>query len=271
MLNWLIFTDLDGTLLDHDDYSFTQAIPALEKIAQFNIPLIINSSKTYAEIKDIRKKMHNHWAFAVENGAAIFLPQSNLSGYGSEFEQIILGTTFADLLKVIHALREQYGFCFTGFNDYSVQDLMQETGLDEYQAFQAKQRLASEPIKWLDSVKNLTLFKQLLERENLQLIQGGRFLHVMGQNDKSLAMAWLLSKFSQSQKKQTFALGDSENDTRMLEQADYAGVIRQVDGSYVLLNKQPERIFYAQHPAPLGWQEVMQQFFALQNIGESNE
>ncbi|NOR81504.1 MAG: HAD hydrolase family protein [Methyloprofundus sp.] len=60
MRNWLIFTDLDGTLLDHDNYRFDQAIPALEKVNRLKIPLIINSSKTYAEIKAIRQKMHNN-------------------------------------------------------------------------------------------------------------------------------------------------------------------------------------------------------------------
>lgn len=60
MRNLLIFTDLDGTLLDHDNYRFDQAIPALEKVNRLKIPLIINSSKTYAEIKAIRQKMHNN-------------------------------------------------------------------------------------------------------------------------------------------------------------------------------------------------------------------
>ena len=261
MRNWLIFTDLDGTLLDHDNYSFSQALPALEKVNRLNIPLIINSSKTYVEIKDIRQKMHNNWAFAVENGAAVFLPQGELSGDDSRMEQFILGKPLAELLNIIHRLREQGGFSFKGFYDFSVEELMMETGLTANEAVQAKQRLASEPLKWLDSVKNLTIFKQQLEAEGLQLIQGGRFLHVMGKNDKSLAMAWLLNKFTQQQKIQTIALGDSENDAKMLEQADYAGVISKDDGSYLGLNKSPERVIYSQHPASLGWQEVMDELF----------
>ena len=261
MRNGLIFTDLDGTLLDHDDYSFDQAMPALEKVNRLKIPLIINSSKTYAEIKEIRQKMHNNWAFAVENGAAVFLPQGGLSGDDSRMEQFILGRPQAELLHIIHRLREQGGFSFKGFYDYNVEELMLETGLTAKGAMLAKQRLASEPLKWLDSVKNLTMFKQQLEVEGLQLIQGGRFLHVMGQNDKSLAMAWLLNKFTRQQKRQTIALGDSENDAKMLEQADYAGVIRKEDGSYLGLNKNPERVIYSQYPAPLGWQEVMDKLF----------
>jgi len=267
MSHYLIFTDLDGTLLNHHDYSFTQALPALKKIRRLNIPLIINSSKTYAEIKEIRKQLHNNWAFAVENGAVVFSQTHSLSGNDSDMKQTILGRAQADLLEIVHALREKHSFSFTGFSDYSVAELMKETGLTKAQSVRAKQRLASEPLKWQDSEKQLILFKQELEMQDLQLIQGGRFLHVMGQNDKSKAMAWLLNKFNQ-QSKQTIALGDSQNDLSMLEQADVAAIIRKQDDSYLQLNKNSDQVVYSQHPAPLGWQEVMDQLFIKLNLGE---
>lgn len=268
MNNWMIFTDLDNTLLDHHSYSFEQALPALEKIRQLAIPLIINSSKTYAEIKDLRRQLHNNWAFAVENGAAVFLPQGNLSGYDNTMEQIILGVPRETILNVLHHLRTQQDFCFKGFADYSVAELMLETGLSEAQAEKAKQRLASEPIKWLDSQENLLIFEQALKAQGLQLIQGGRFLHVMGKNDKGQAMAWIVNKFNSQQ---TIALGDSQNDYNMLEQADYSVVIRKLDGSHLQLSKSANQVIYTQHSAPLGWQEAIDQLFAQLNIGEGNE
>ncbi len=42
----LVFTDLDGTLLNHDDYSWEAARPALEELQRQSIPLILVSSKT---------------------------------------------------------------------------------------------------------------------------------------------------------------------------------------------------------------------------------
>lgn len=47
----VIFTDLDGTLLDHETYSFAAAGEALEALTRENIPLILCSSKTRAEIE----------------------------------------------------------------------------------------------------------------------------------------------------------------------------------------------------------------------------
>ena len=37
----LVFTDLDGTLLDHDDYGFEPALPALHRLAAAQVPLVI--------------------------------------------------------------------------------------------------------------------------------------------------------------------------------------------------------------------------------------
>lgn len=269
MSNWLIFTDLDDTLLDHNDYSFTPALPALNKIRQLQIPLIINTSKTYAEVKDIRKKMHNNWAFAVENGAAVYLPGGQLSGSDDKLEQQMLGRPQIEILNTLQHLREQYNYSFKGFSDFTVAELMNQTSLTEQEAKQAKQRQASEPLKWMDSQQNLALFEQQLADQGLQLIQGGRFLHVMGNNDKSLAMAWLLNKFKQQQPQpiQTLALGDSQNDLRMLEQADFAAVIVKSNGNYLKLNNRLNQVLYSKYPAPLGWQEVMEQLFIKLNLG----
>ena len=50
----IVFTDLDGTLLD-SVYSFRKALPALKAVKEKNIPLILCSSKTRAEIEHCRK------------------------------------------------------------------------------------------------------------------------------------------------------------------------------------------------------------------------
>jgi len=71
----IIFTDLDGTLLDNSSYSFEAALPALQLIKEKNIPLIICSSKTRKEIEHYRKKLYNLHPFISENGGGIFIPK----------------------------------------------------------------------------------------------------------------------------------------------------------------------------------------------------
>ena len=48
----VIFTDLDGCLLDRETYSFEPAQAALRLIREKKIPLVLVSSKTRVESRD---------------------------------------------------------------------------------------------------------------------------------------------------------------------------------------------------------------------------
>ena len=62
----IVFTDLDGTLLDHHSYSWRAASPAMAKLAANGIPLIFNSSKTAAEMRHLQNAMGIRAPFIVE-------------------------------------------------------------------------------------------------------------------------------------------------------------------------------------------------------------
>ena len=262
MLPYLIFSDLDSTLLDHDDYSFTKAKKALNAIDKLEIPLILNSSKTAAEISDIKAQMANRHPYIVENGAAVFIPD-NYFAENTVAYKIILGSQRDDILWRLHLLKSSRHFKFKSFNDFSEEELAQETGLSLKQAVMAKDRIASEPLKWLGDVESLELFKQGLAQHGLKLIQGGRFFHVMGHTNKGLAMTWLIEQYQKYhlQHFTVIAAGDSPNDLPMLEQADFAAVIAALDGSCLPLDKDPAYVFNSKKPAPAGWQETITKIF----------
>jgi len=71
----IIFSDLDGTLLNQDTYSFNEGQKALKLLKKYNIPLIFATSKTRAEIEFWRKKIGNNDPFISENGGGIFIPK----------------------------------------------------------------------------------------------------------------------------------------------------------------------------------------------------
>ena len=70
-MNYYIFTDLDGTLLNHDNYTLGGIKNFINKIKLRN-HIIFSSSKTFCEILDINKKLDLNFPFIVENGACIF-------------------------------------------------------------------------------------------------------------------------------------------------------------------------------------------------------
>ena len=75
MAHFVVFTDLDGCLLDSVTYTYEPAAPALEALRAQDIPLVLVSSKTRAEIEPLRKQLDHHDPFMVENGAAVFVPR----------------------------------------------------------------------------------------------------------------------------------------------------------------------------------------------------
>ena len=81
MTHWIISTDLDGTLLDHQTYSYKAAYPAIKECVRQSIPIVYNTSKTLAESIVLQKEMGFIEPFIVENGAAVYLPKTLYKNY----------------------------------------------------------------------------------------------------------------------------------------------------------------------------------------------
>jgi mannosyl-3-phosphoglycerate phosphatase len=62
---WLVVTDLDGTMLDHHSYDVEDARMAVHELQNKQIPVILNTSKTYAETITIRETLGIQDAFIV--------------------------------------------------------------------------------------------------------------------------------------------------------------------------------------------------------------
>ena len=267
----IIFTDLDGTLLDKETYSYAAALPALHRIDALAIPLVLNSSKTVPEVISLRKQLGNPHPFVVENGAAVIVP----SHYFEDTHTLEPLAHFDDddtyCIKrfapphstIIETLLEarKHDFQFTGFFDLSVEKLAEITGLPESGALNAKQRIGSEPIMYNG---DLTAFESFLAEHQLRAVQGGRFLHVMGQFDKATGVAFLLDAYAKHyapSQLTSIALGDSHNDEAMLNRVDIPIIIKSPHSTQVHI-KHPDRARYSQAAGASGWNE---QILALLN------
>ena len=258
----IIFTDLDGTLLDHHDYSWAAAKPALQKLQELAIPVIICTSKTAAEVQQLHQELQLTTPYIVENGAGIIFSAKN-----SDLKETahFFGRPYTELTHLVRQLRNDKGYRFVGFNDFSVADVCAETGLDENSAALAKQRLFSEPIRWDDTPAALANFRNDLVAHKLQLLRGGRFYHILdAKADKGTAVHWLTKYYRQQHPDQRWfsvALGDGPNDQAMMEASDLAVIIPSQSG--VAPEPRYGKILHAKKPGPTGWNQAIHDILIL--------
>jgi len=263
MRQFVIFTDLDGTLMDHDTYEFQEAEAALEVLRGQSIPVIICSSKTRAEIEACRRRMGVKAPFIVENGAAIFVPRDMLNLRGENFvargdyHVLELGAPYAVLRNTWEAIKGAEKFRMRGFSEMSVEEIGELTGLSIEEARLAAMREYSEPFVFFDTAERLQRFERLVAQRGLQMTKGGRFYHLLGESDKGKAVQVLKKLYAQTYprtKLWAVGLGDSANDIPMLKQVDLPVVIRKKTGQWEDLQGIGPVVRSAK-PGPKGWSE----------------
>ena len=248
----ILFSDLDGTLLDHDTYDWRPARPALQRLDDLGIPLVLVSSKTGPEIRTLRETLGNRHPYILENGAGVVIPAGYFDG-GPE-EVITTGRPRSSILEILAALKAR-GYRFTGFADLSPAQLATLTGLDEDLARMAGDRIGTEPLRWEGTAAELAQFRRDLSDQGLTLQQGGRFQHVMGRFDKADGMVQLMQRYRARTPQQhcvAVALGDSPNDQAMLDGADLAIIIAGVNASRIQLSAE-HPLIRSVEPGPAGW------------------
>lgn len=263
----VIFTDLDGTLLDHHSYSYAAALPMLEKLQEHHISVIPNTSKTFAEVQQLRNELSLQTPFVVENGAAIYIPDGFFDQQPAdcEFKNGYWRKAFSRersyWLELITANSKDLDGVFKGFSEMSNDELSLATGLSTADAAQANDRQFSEPLHWLGTEQQKTLFSNRMKSAGANVLQGGRFLHISGQSNKGIALRWLTQEFARQNSNTQFksvALGDSFNDNDMLESADIAVQIKTSKHDFPKLFR-TDAVWQSTKLGPKGWAECLDQ------------
>src|SRR3569832_261997 len=146
MPQYVVITDLDGSLLDARTSSWDAAAPALHALRARGIPLILVSNKTRAEIEPIRRRLQHRDPFIVENGAAVFVPHGLFSfplervRTKSCYDVIELGLPYHMLRDVLKQIEDAVETPLSGFGDMSLDEIMQVTGLSHAEAALASMR-----------------------------------------------------------------------------------------------------------------------------------
>ncbi len=259
----IIFTDLDGCLLERGTYSFEPAQTALRRIKEKKIPLVLVSSKTRFEMEEYRKRMENHHPFVSENGGAIFVPKGYFSfaiPYERRLEEYLvleLGTFYPQIVRALRFIKCETGIGIRGFHDLSEEELMGLSGLSREEARLAKKREYDEPFLIEGGEKEIEIVKKKIEERGLNYAWGGRFHHILGRNDKGKAVETLRDLYRKEFVSiQTVGIGDSSNDLPMLAAVDHPIFLKERE-DVTLEAPFIGKVRFIQGTGPQAWNEAI--------------
>ena len=270
MKKLILFTDLDGTLLDYPDYSFEKALPALDLLREKDVPLVISSSKTRKEIEYYRVKLANTHPFISENGGGIFIPTDyfdrQIMVISSIFEEndyqvIRLGAGYSHLRQAVYDLRKE-GFQIKGFGDMTVEELAEIAHMSIDEAEMARLRDFDEPFLFEGSEEEIVRLIGSIKARGFSFTRG-RFFHILGNSDKGKAVS-ILSRLYREKFGEiiTIAIGDTLNDAPMLEKVDIPVVVQKCDGTYddgITVHD----LMKAKGIGPAGWKEAVMKILSI--------
>lgn len=256
----VVFTDLDGTLLDQVDHSFAQAAEALGRIRSKGIPLVLCSSKTRAEIEHIRAKLSNNDPFISENGGGVFIPPGyfpfpiageRAGGYIS----ISLGRSYREVREALACIRSGIAAKVTGFGDLSKEEIAGLTGLTLHEAELSKKRDFDEPFIFEGGREaEDTLARKLMDKGFS--CTRGRLFHAAGAHDKGTAVRILKGYYEKLYGGIiTIGLGDRRNDEPIFKESDYAVLVKKADGRYEDMDV--PGLVMADGAGPAGWNKAV--------------
>lgn len=270
----LVLSDLDGTFLDHDNYSFEKSLEALKSLISKSGSIAFITSKTSAEVLDLIQELkksgiNSPISFAVENGCGIYLAIEHYSPeeIAQTFPDLIAtekdgysvisfgSQKYQDLRAALKEIGEKIGKKIIGFGDMTAEELAENSGLSVEQAQLAKNREFDEPYYIIDGDdQDYQQAEEITESQGLSYHKGGRYAHISLPQDKGKAAELLIKLHSKNNPIVSVGIGDAENDLAFLEACERGYLVR---GKKEITKDLPDNIQRIAAVGPLGFSEVV--------------
>jgi len=262
----VMFTDLDGTLLDSRTYSYQESLPAIDRLKENGIPIIFCSAKTRAEQEVYRRELRLFHPFVVENGGAIFIPRAYFPfpfDYHKAVDDLLaieLAIPRSRVRELLARIGTENDFRFKCLGDMSAIEVAEITGLTLESSKLAQQREYDEPVEFDSSGNDVSEFLAKLGEAGLNWSYGGRLHHVMGGGGKGKAAEVLSGLYRKMGGEiRTVGLGNGLNDLPLLQQVDIPILVQKRDQSWEDMDL--PRLRKVQGVGPEGWSRAIVELF----------
>jgi mannosyl-3-phosphoglycerate phosphatase len=227
----LIFSALEGALVDPRTDSFAGAEEALSELERRKIAFVLLTTRTREEIEPLRRKMgHNH-PFVTENGGGIFFPD----GYFSlripgavrvaRYLSVAQGRPYAEVCEALDEIAEDSAVGVAGFHHMSLREVADNTGLRPRSAELARAREFDEPFYFTSADdKAIARFVEAARERGFDTRRGRTFWHLSAKCDAARAVRTLAQLFREAThiKLRLVGIGGGQEDLPWLRAVDHA-------------------------------------------------
>ncbi len=254
----ILFTDLDGTLLDPYTYSYQGSLETVRLLQENKVPIIFCSAKTRTEQQVYREALGITDPFIVEEGGAILIPRGYFP-FDFEYHRRIrgyalieLGLPYAQIVPILNRIKENSPCRIVGFGDLQAEEVARDSGLSLRMARLAKKREYTETLKIEGPEEEVRRFLQRVEEEGLSWTKGERYYRVKGKSSKGEAAGILLGLFQKAFGEiKSIAIGNSLNDRSLLEVVDIPLLLQKPSGGWEKMEL--PGLHLIQGLGPTGW------------------
>jgi mannosyl-3-phosphoglycerate phosphatase family protein len=172
----VVFTDLDGTLLDHETYQPGPARESLIRLIEEGVSVVLCSAKTRAEQMQLQTDLGVETFSIIENGAAVVTPTETIS---------LFGLGYREVARRLEESAEEAAVSVRGYGDMTLDEIADLTGLPIEDAERARDREYSVTFSVAgDDVHAETRLRESLGERGLNLIRGSRFWTAVGKHNR---------------------------------------------------------------------------------------
>lgn len=241
----LIFTDLDGTLLDLYSYSAEQVKDAVDKLKKIGISIIFCSSKTWSEQEFYLKELNLDEPVIVENGSGIFFPENTDLQISGSTEKLhgkmaaVLGKKYDEVVTAVKSTASAASVNLKYYHNQPIAEISKITGLSMDGALKARTRDFSETLFNVEEdPAGYKAFKNDIEAKGYLCLPGSKFVTICSAAcDKGKAVNILIDAYKQTHGEViSYGIGDSRNDKEMLNVVDIPFLVQKPDLSWAELD-----------------------------------
>jgi len=261
----LIFTDLDGTFLNNDNFSFGKNLDIARELIELGHFIIFNSSKTFVEIDNFLYEQNIQLPIICETGGGVYLPKNlELTAYANEYHTVYEASKLLTIRQNIDQICEDFKDEIQFFDELSHDERIKLSNLEPAGLILASKRVFSMLFLWRSTEERLMILSNLLQKINMKIIRGARFFHLCSDFDKGRSMLTLINEFKNIYPDKEFisiAIGDSSNDIAMLKAADYPCIVKSTGNKKISFSELSNDLIISRNEAPKGWFECLENVF----------